>query len=98
VPESRNPKFDALIEEIKKLHNSKSEDYTPDGDPMHNLRRAEAYGVPAWKGVLIRLSDKQSRIEQLSRGKKANHESLRDSLVDQAIYSLLCICLLDEQG
>ena len=96
MPESRNPKYDSLIEEIRKLHNSKSEDYTPDGDPMHNLRRSEAYGVPAWKGVLIRLSDKQSRIEQLASGKKPNHESLRDSLIDQAAYSLLCICLLDE--
>jgi hypothetical protein len=52
--------------------------------------------VPAWKGVLIRLSDKQSRIEQLSRGKKPNHESLRDSLIDQSIYSLLAVILLDE--
>jgi len=45
---------------------------------------------------LVRLSDKQARIEQLANGKKPNHESLRDSLIDQAIYSILTIILLDE--
>lgn len=94
----RNPKFDALIEEIQKLHNSKSEDYAEADDPMRNLRRCQAFGVPAWKGCLVRLSDKQARIEQLANGKKPNHESLRDSLIDQAIYSLLTIVLLDEVG
>ena len=94
----RNPKFDALLEELAKLHNSKSEDYAEADDPMKNLRRCQAFGVPPWKGALVRMSDKWARIEQLSSGKKPNHESLRDSLIDNAIYSLLTICLLDEVG
>ena len=92
----RNPKFDTLIEELKKLHDSKSEDYAEAEDPMRNLRRCQAFGIPPWKGCLVRLSDKQARIEQLANGKKPNHESLRDSLIDQAIYSILTIILLDE--
>lgn len=92
----RNPAFAELIEEIKRLHESKNHDYAQDADPLSNLRRAEAFGVPAWKGVLVRLTDKWSRIEQLAGGKVAKHESLRDSLIDNAVYSLLAILLLDE--
>jgi hypothetical protein len=93
----RNPAFIELIEEIKRLHESKNHDYAQDADPLSNLRRAEAFGVPAWKGVLVRLTDKWSRIEQLAAGKTPKHESLRDSLIDNAVYSLLAIILLDEQ-
>ena len=93
----RNPAFAELIEEVKRLHETKNNDYAEDADPLSNLRRAEKLGVPAFKGVLVRLTDKWSRIEQLSSGKTPKHESLRDSLIDNAVYSLLAILLLDEQ-
>jgi hypothetical protein len=92
----RNPAFGKLLEEIAALHDSKNHDYAEDIDPLSNLRRAESFGVPAWKGVLVRLSDKWSRLEQLASGKEPKHESLRDSLIDNAVYSLLAILLLDE--
>jgi hypothetical protein len=92
----RNPAFNQLIEEIKALHESKNHDYASDVDPLSNLRRSEALGVPAWKGVLVRLTDKWSRIEQLASGKAPKHESLRDSLIDNAVYSLLAVIILDE--
>ena len=92
----RNPAFSELIEEIKRLHESKNSDYARDDDPLSNLRKCEAMGVPAFKGVLVRLTDKWSRIEQLASGKTPKHESLRDSLIDNAVYSLLAILLLDE--
>lgn len=94
----RNPAFTRLIDEIKQLHQSKNHDYAHDSDPLSNLRACEAFGVPAWKGVLVRLSDKYARIQQIAGGKTPKHESLRDSLMDQAVYSLLAICLLDEQA
>jgi hypothetical protein len=92
----RNPKFHALLEELASLHDAKNHDYAKDTDPYSNFRRAEAMGVPAWKGVLVRLTDKWSRIEQIAAGKTPKNESLRDSLIDNAAYSLLAICLLDE--
>lgn len=94
----KNPKFHALLEEISKLHDSKNSDYAQDADPLSNLRRSEAFGIPAYKGVIVRLTDKWSRIEQLAGGKTPKHESLRDSLIDNAVYSLLCVILLDEAG
>lgn len=93
----RNAAFDKLIQEIQELHNSKNHDYAEDADPLSNLRKCERMGIPAWKGVLVRLTDKWSRIEQLSNGKIPKHESLRDSLIDNAVYSLLCVLLLEEQ-
>ena len=93
----RNPAFEALLKEIQELHNSKNHDYAHDADPLSNLRKCEAMGVPAFKGVLVRLTDKWSRIEQLAAGKSPKHESLRDSLIDSAVYALLAVLLLDEQ-
>ncbi len=92
----RNPAFDALLSEISALHDGKSHDYTPEGDPLANLRRAEKFGVDPVRGVLVRLSDKWCRIEQLSSGKTPKNESLRDSLIDSAVYALLAVVLLDE--
>lgn len=97
MTESRNPKFDKLIAEIVELHNKKNHDYAQDADPLSNFRKCEAFGVPAFKGVLVRLSDKFSRVEQLTSGKQPKNESLRDSLVDAAVYSLIAVLLLDEQ-
>ena len=92
----RNERFAKLIDEIKALHDSKNHDYAEDTDPLSNLRRAQRVGVDPWRGVLVRLTDKWSRIEQLTTGKEPKNESLRDSLIDNAVYSLLCVLLLDE--
>ena len=89
-------RFYALLEEIAELHSRKNHDYAATTDPLSNLRMAETFGVPAWKGVLIRMSDKWSRITQLVSGKQPKNESLKDSLLDLAVYSLLTIVLLEE--
>ena len=94
----RNPKFNELIAEIQRLHDAKSADYAHDIDPMSNFRMCENFGIPAFKGILVRISDKWSRIVQLAGGKTPKNESLRDTLIDQAVYSLLAVLLLDEQA
>lgn len=92
----RNPAFEQLLEDIRQLHNAKNNDYATETDPLSNFRRCEAFGVPAVKGILVRMSDKWSRIEQLAGGKQPKNESLRDSLIDNAVYSLLAVVALDE--
>lgn len=92
-----DPRFYALLEEIAALHSGKSHDYTPAGDPLANFKRAERFGVPAWKGALIRMGDKFGRLEQLGgNGKTPANESMRDTLIDLAVYALLCVLLLDD--
>lgn len=91
-----HPRFYELIAQICELHERKNADYARDDDPLSNFRRAESLGIPAWKAVLVRMSDKWSRIEELSQGKVPQNESLTDSLIDNAVYSLLAIVLLEE--
>jgi hypothetical protein len=58
---------------------------------------AEGFGLPPHMGVLIRMSDKFSRIQELSKGKVDKvGESIKDTLMDMAIYSLLAIVLFEE--
>lgn len=93
-----DPRFYALLEEIADLHSRKNHDYAKTTEPLSNFRKCEAFGVPAFKGVLVRLSDKWSRIEQLAGGKTAKNESLRDSLIDSAVYALLATLLLEDES
>jgi hypothetical protein len=90
-------RFYELLLEIAELHARKNHDYAKDGDPMSNLRMCEAVGVPAYKGVLVRLSDKWSRITELSKKEaQVADESIKDTLRDMAVYALLGLILLEE--
>lgn len=91
-----DPRFYDLLNELAALHSSKSHDYTPDGDPLANFHRAERFGVPAWKGALVRLGDKIGRLEQLASGKDPANESMQDTLKDTAVYALLALLLLED--
>ena len=93
---ARNPKFVELLDEILALHDAKNHDYANDADPLSNFRQSEQFGVPAFQGVMVRLSDKWSRACQLVGGKSPKNESLRDTLVDMAVYSLIAVILHDE--
>jgi len=89
---ANNPKFHQLLKEIGELSDRKNQDYATSSDPFSNFRECERFGVPAWKGVLVRMSDKWSRICNLV-GKEAKNEPLEDSLMDLAVYSLICLLL-----
>jgi hypothetical protein len=77
---------------MDKIHAAKRADYAPD-DPLSNFRLAELAGVPAWVGILVRLTDKVSRACAYARkGTFAvADESLRDTLIDAANYALLSL-------
>ena len=87
-----HPKFYKLLEEIAELHSRKSRDYAGD-DPLSNLRD---FG---WKGVIVRLGDKWCRIKNFAEREKyeVKDESLKDTLMDNAVYSLLAWILYDDE-
>src|SRR4051812_9379604 len=58
-------RFNELLEQMAAIRASKNKDYATAEDGMSNLRMCEQMGIPAWKGVVIRISDKFSRIMQL---------------------------------
>jgi len=87
-----------IFDDLKELHNAKDSDYAGEV-PLSNFRRCEQFGIPAWKGCLVRLSDKFSRVVSLVQkdGDHAvNGESLIDTLHDMAVYSIITSVLLGE--
>lgn len=93
-----HPEFYNLLEQMADLHARKNADYAGD-DPLSNLRVCSQFGVSPFTGVLVRLSDKWSRIVQLSAKGKAEvkEESIADTLMDMAVYALLAIVLRREE-
>jgi hypothetical protein len=91
-----HPLFYELLEQMADLHSRKNANYAGD-DPLSNLKRCQVLNIPPLLGVLVRLQDKWSRIEQLAKGQPdLVGESLEDTLMDSAIYALLAIVLMRE--
>ena len=94
-----HPEFFKLLGLMALTHARKNADYSGIEEPLKNLTACEDVGLPAWKGVVVRMIDKWARIKQLT--KKAEYygkdESMEDTLLDNAVYSLLCIVLRRER-
>jgi hypothetical protein len=89
-----DPMFYEILVDMAELHSRKNRDYSPGDEPLKNFYECEDLGVPGWKGVLVRLSDKWMRIKNLvRRGGAAQNESLEDSLLDSAVYYVICLVL-----
>jgi len=49
-------------------------------DYLSNLKMCEGMGIPAWKGVVIRMTDKMARLMNLAKSEDpGTTESVRDS-------------------
>ena len=93
-----HPRFYELLRTIEDLYERKNNNYAADHDPLSNFRKSEAFGIPAYLGCMVRLSDKWSRLQELAKGKKdLVGESFTDTLMDMAVYALLCIILYEDQ-
>lgn len=89
-------RFEEIVEEIVELHRLKSADYGREFDPFANIRASEEFGVPAHFGCAIRMNDKMRRIQAAATGSTLKNESLRDSFLDLAVYSIIGLVLLEE--
>ena len=91
-------RFHELLKTIKELHDKKQHDYGADEDIFANFRLSELSGVPAWQGSVIRMGDKYSRISNfIKKGEfKFKEESIKDTLMDMAVYSLITMILFEE--
>jgi len=97
-PTSR--RFFDLCDLLKEIHRKKSSDYgCPSGtDPLANIRNGARFvGIPAWKGAMVRLSDKVTRLATYNVTGQLENESLEDNLIDLASYSLLALLLHQEE-
>jgi hypothetical protein len=92
--------FFDLCDSLKEMHRRKSRDYgCPSGeDPLANIRNgAKFVGIPSWKGAMVRLSDKVTRLAAYNATGRLENESLEDNLFDLASYALLAL-LLHREG
>jgi ferredoxin-like protein FixX len=92
---ARNREFDDELDALKMLHDAKNHDYATAENPYKNLEGVERIGIPAWKGIVIRLMDKFERVEQYCvNGELAiKSEGLEDTFKDIAVYSTLAMIL-----
>ncbi len=84
-------RFHEIVKEMVELHDKKNQDYTG-GSYLSNFLMCERYmGIPAWKGSLIRLSDKMARIMNISKNDQISvgDEAITDTLMDLAIYAII---------
>ena len=91
-----DPRLHALLAEIGELHDRKQQDYGRTGDPFANVRASEDFGVTGWIGTMIRANDKMRRVQSMALKGSLQNESLEDSLMDLAVYSLIAIILYRE--
>lgn len=94
-----HPRFYEIIEQMKELHSRKNHDYAGTSDPLKNLRACERLRLKPFMGVMVRLQDKWSRLEEFVKSGKlmVKGESVIDTLMDNAVYSVLAIILYEEQ-
>jgi len=76
----------------------KGSDYC-DNDPSYrsNLMASEEIGIPAWKGVMIRMMDKWARLKTFARREyyEVKDESFVDTAIDNANYSMIIVTIYE---
>lgn len=97
---SGDARYLKLLDEMRELHIKKNAGYSGDStDRWANFRMAEGFGVSAFLGCLIRLSDKFIRVQNLVKNPKNEMvgESVKDTLMDLASYALIAYCIYCEE-
>lgn len=90
--------YEMVIDEARELVARKNADYAGEKDFLANFRMAKMMGLKPSQGVLLRMSDKFSRVCQLTQKDAAvPEEKIHDTLVDLLNYAaLMILCLKDE--
>jgi hypothetical protein len=91
-----NNRFDAVLIELKEMHDRKQADYGKTNDPFSNVRASEDFGIPGWVGSLVRANDKMRRLQKASQGSSLANEGIEDSLIDMAVYLIIALILFRE--
>ena len=90
--------FTAILAEIKAMHDKKSQDYGRTNDPYANVRASQDFGIPAWVGTLVRANDKMRRLQSAAQGSTMANESIEDSLLDLAVYTIIALDLYRKEN
>jgi hypothetical protein len=87
-----------ILDNMQSVYEAKDNDYSATGLPMGNLRKCEDAGIEAWRGCLVRIGDKMSRLENFLKEKEylVISEKAEDTVIDLANYAILMSCLIEE--
>jgi hypothetical protein len=93
-----HPRFYELLEQMADTHSRKNHDYAEESNPLSNFEEvSEHVGIKPFDVIRVFLATKNARLKQLS--KKENlvvGESIKDTLMDMAVYALLGYIMLEE--
>lgn len=93
-----HPRFYQLLDEMADTHSRKNHDYADQNDPLSNFKEvALATHLTPFQVLHVFIATKCARIRQLTT--KTNlviGESIKDSLLDLAVYALLWIIHIEE--
>lgn len=95
---ARSEAFHRILIELGELHDKKSADYGTDSDPFSNIRFSHWWGVPPIIGVLVRIGDKLARLQTWTKTRKLSNEGVADTFRDIAVYCIIALVLLAEDG
>lgn len=91
-------RFHEIVKEMVEIHDKKNRDYAGD-EYLSNFMMCEKHmGIPAWKGCIIRLSDKMARLMNIARTEEiaVSNESVTDTLTDLAVYAIITRILYED--
>ena len=98
TPKQKSTPFQQILKEIQAMHDKQQADYGKKGDPFANVRASEEWGIPGWIGCMTRGTDKIKRLQAAARGQNLVNESIEDSLLDLATYTIIALCLFREEN
>lgn len=82
--------LEKTFQECLDISKKKNADYASSTDPFKNFRACEILGVPLTKGIIVRMSDKMTRIANLlERKAEVSDESIEDTLHDLINYAAI---------
>jgi len=89
-PEEGIKRFREIQEEQYKLHKRKNHDYAAK-EYLSNLTSSDAFGIDPMVGIVVRLTDKLSRLASFTKQGtlKVKDEKLEDTLNDISVYAVL---------
>lgn len=90
---AKNPTYTALLREMEALHEKKNHDYATDGNPYSNFEYAAQVSAgftdPVDRVFATLIGVKLARLQELTKGKVPNNESINDTYLDLANYAAI---------
>jgi len=100
-----DPRFYDILKELADLHSRKNFQYASKGTPLGNFQRCGNLAgklfknhVPKPLGIAMILMSKQidAVYDIVGEGKVGTLEALEDKFRDMAVYSIICMILVEE--